>query len=259
MNLAHPLFSLIMLVFVVALTGAYLLAVGRQWARGRRWPWLRVVCWLCGSFSLAISLAPGVMHAAHLDLRWHMAQHILTGMLAPLLLVLAAPVTLLLRSLPQTAACPLVRLFGGALFSFFCYPVTALLLSIGGMYLLYATPLYAVGLQSVAVHHLVHIHFILAGYLFCQAVLGGPDKVARVAGAKMRLGILLVAIAAHSILSKLMYGYLWPVAVGYSAAQIQAAAQLMYYAGALIEITLLGLLLLGGRLTRTQPLPLVRV
>lgn len=228
MNLAHPLFSLIMLVFVVALTGAYLLAVGRQWARGRRWPWLRVVCWLCGSFSLAISLAPGVMHAAHLDLRWHMAQHILTGMLAPLLLVLTAP-------------------------------VTALLLSIGGMYLLYATPLYAVGLQSVAVHHLVHIHFILAGYLFCQAVLGGPDKVARVAGAKMRLGILLVAIAAHSILSKLMYGYLWPVAVDYSAAQIQAAAQLMYYAGALIEIMLLGLLLLGGRLTRTQPLPLVRV
>lgn len=259
MSLAHQLFSLVLLLLIVASTGAYLLAAGRQWGRGRSWPWLRVGCWLCGSFVLAISLAPGVMHAAHLDLRWHMGQHILMGMLAPLLLVLGAPVTLLLRSLPQTAARRVARLFGGALFSFFCHPLTALLLNIGGMYLLYATPLYAVSLQSAAVHHLVHIHFILAGYLFCQGVLGGPDKVARPAGPGMRLGTLLVAMAAHAILGKLMYGYLWPVTVDYPAMQSQAAAQLMYYAGALIEVVLLGVLLVGGRVTRNHPLPLVRV
>lgn len=259
MNPEHRLFALSMLVLIVMITAGYLLAVWRQWSRGRQWPWQRVNCWLAGGFLLGVSLAPGVMHSAHLDLRWHMVQHMLLAMLAPLLLVLGAPATLLLRSLPITAARPLARLFGSVLGAFFCHPITALVLNVGGMYLLYATPLYAASLQSPALHHLVHIHFIVAGYLFCLAVLGGPDKVAHGAGPGLRLGVLLLAIAAHSILGKLMYGHLWPVAVDHPAAQIQAAAQLMYYSGALVEMALLGLLLIGGRLTRNQPLPLVRV
>lgn len=259
MNPDHQLFSQVMLLLIAIVTAGYLSAVWQQWARGRRWPWLRVGCWLGGSLLLGISLVPGVMHQGHLDLRWHMGQHMLLAMLAPLLLVLAAPATLLLRSLPVAAARSLARLFGGALSGFFLHPVTALILNVGGMYLLYATPLYAASLQSAALHHLVHLHFILAGYLFCQAVLGGPDRTAHRASWRLRLAALLVAIAAHSVLGKLMYGYHWPVAVQYPAAQVEAAAQLMYYSGALVELLLLGLLLAGGRLTRNQPLPLVRV
>jgi len=258
-NPGHQLFSLVMLLLIALVTAGYLVAVWQQWARGRRWSWLRVNCWLGGSLLLGIGLVPGVIHQGHLDLRWHMGQHMLLAMLAPLLLVLAAPATLLLRSLPVTAARPLARLFSGALSVFFLHPVTALVLNVGGMYLLYATPLYAASLQSAALHHLVHLHFILAGYLFCQAVLGGPDRMAHRVSGRLRLAALLGAIAAHSVLSKLMYGYHWPVAVGYPAAQIEAAAQLMYYSGALVEMLLLGLLLAGGRLTRNQPLPLVRV
>lgn len=259
MNGNHGVFSFVMLSLVAAATVGYLLAVWQQWCSRRRWPWLRVGCWLSGSFLLGLSLLPGVMHHAHLDLRWHMGQHVLMSMLAPLLLVLAAPVTLLLRSMPVAAARPLAGLLGGPLFGFLCHPLTALVLNIGGMYLLYATPLYAASLESAALHNLVHIHFILAGYLFCQAVLGGPDKAAASAGFGLRLGVLLTAIAAHAILGKLMFGYLWPVRLDYSAQHIQAAAQLMYYAGDLAEMLLLIILLAGGRLTRSQPLPLVRV
>lgn len=137
--------------------------------------------------------------------------------------------------------------------------VTALVLNIGGMYLLYATALYAASLESAALHHLLHVHFILAGYLFCQAVLGGPDRMAGRHSSNLRLAVLLAAIAAHAVLGKLAYGYLWPVGVREPAEQVRSAAQLMYYGGDLIEGLMLVLLLLGGRLTRRQPLPLVRV
>lgn len=259
MNGHHGVFSFVMLALVAAATGGYLLAAWRQWCSGRRWPWLRVGFCLGGSFLLALSLLPAVMHHASLDLRWHMGQHVLMGMFAPLLLVLAAPVTLLLRSMPVTAARPLAGLLGSPLPGFLSHPLTALVLNIGGMYLLYATPLYAASLESAALHNLVHIHFILAGYLFCQAILGGPDKTAASAGFGLRLGVLMIAIATHAILGKLMFGYLWPVQLDYSTQHIQAAAKLMYYAGDLAEMLLLIVLLAGGRLTRSQPLPLVRV
>jgi len=254
----HRLFSLGMLILTVLCTAGYLLAAWRQSLRGREWPIWRLAFWLMGAFLLAVSLSPGVMRWAHLNLRWHMGQHLLLGMVAPLSLVLAAPVTLLLRSLSTDWARRVTACLQSELVRCLCHPLTALLLNIGGMYLLYATPLYAASLQSPGLHHLLHVHFILAGYLFCQAILGGPDRTVA-HGEGLRLGVLLAAIAAHSILGKLMYGYLWPVGLTQPPEQIRAAAQLMFYGGDLVEMLMLAVLLLGGRLTRRQPLPLVRV
>jgi len=160
---------------------------------------------------------------------------------------------------PVTWARVVVACLQSDLARFLCHPITTLMLNIGGMYLLYGTALYAASLQSPALHHLLHLHFILAGYLFCQAVLGGPDRMAVRHGAGLRLGVLLAAIALHSLLGKLAYGYLWPVGLQQPAEQVRSAAQLMYYGGDLVEMLMLVLLLLGGRLTRRQPLPLVRV
>lgn len=55
------------------------------------------------------------------------------------------------------------------------HPISALFLNIGGMYVLYLTPLYETSLHSTAVHYWVHIHFLMAGYLFAWAI-AGPDS-----------------------------------------------------------------------------------
>ena len=255
----HRLFALWLLGLTLLFTAGYLVAMSRQSRRGRDWPLWRLVFWLAGTFVLVAAASPGAMRWAHADLRWHMGQHLLLGMLAPLLLVLSAPVTLMLRSVPVTWARVVVACLQSDLARFLCHPITTLMLNIGGMYLLYGTALYAASLQSPALHHLLHLHFILAGYLFCQAVLGGPDRMAARHGAGLRLGVLLAAIAFHSLLGKLAYGYLWPAGLRQPAEQVRSAAQLMYYGGDLVEMLMLVLLLLGGRLTRRQPLPLVRV
>src|SRR5690606_37034579 len=79
------------------LAGGYLVLVRRrERTLGRRWSGLRTGAWLAGAVLVAAGLSPWTVEAAHADARGHMAQHLLLGMYAPLGVVLAAPMTLLL-------------------------------------------------------------------------------------------------------------------------------------------------------------------
>ncbi|MEH6389736.1 MULTISPECIES: cytochrome c oxidase assembly protein [Pseudomonas] len=224
---------------IIILGLAYLGAAMQQWRAGRNWSLLRVTAWLAGCLLLVQALAPGAMLLAHHDFRWHMAQHLVIGMLAPLALVLAAPITLLLRSLPVSAARRVTTLLRSAYVRFISHPLVALILNVGAMWLLYLTPLYLASLESAWLHAFVHIHFLLAGYLFCWSVLAGPDQAAHSPSFRCRIAALFLSIAAHSVLAKLMYGYLWPRNVPHDPEQIRAAAQLMYYGGDFAEVLLL--------------------
>ena len=231
-------FSMVSLSLLTAVTIAYLAAAHAQRRSGRRWRTRCVGAWLIGAGLLGTALAPPVVEWAHHDLRGHMVQHLLIGMLAPLALVLAAPMTLLLRTVPVAAARRITTTLRHQPFRLLTHPVTAAGLNIGGMYVLYVTPLYAMSLHSPALHHLIHVHFFAAGYLFCWAILAGPDPAPHAPGFRFRLGVLFASIAAHAILGKLMYGYLWPRHTPHSIEEIQTAAQLMYYGGDLAELLL---------------------
>ncbi|HEY0700834.1 MAG TPA: cytochrome c oxidase assembly protein, partial [Micromonospora sp.] len=53
-------------------------------------------------------------------------------------------------------------------------------------------------------HHVVHAHFLAAGYLFCW-VIAGPDPSPHRASVPVRLVVLGVAVTAHATLSQLLY------------------------------------------------------
>ena len=235
-----PTSPVLVLTLLVSAQVGYLLGVQRQWRRGRRWSFWRLLAFLGGAGMVAFAVSPPVMWHAHQDLRWHMLQHLLLGMFAPLLLVLAAPIALLLRSLPGTAARLMARGLRSAPPRWLAHPLTALVLNVGGLYL---TPLYAATLNSPLLHGLMHWHFLAAGCLFTWVVLAGPDPAPYAARAWVRLGVLFVAMAAHATLAKLMYGFGWPRGTHHGLEEIQAAAQLMYYGGDLAEMLVLGLLL----------------
>src|SRR5690606_31200016 len=206
-------------------------------ACGSPWNIRRDIIFSIGIILLAIALSPPIIKWAHHDLRGHMLQHLLIGMFAPLFLALSLPMTLALRSLPAIIARGLSRILRSSAFYWLSHPVSALLLNIGGMYLLYLTPLYAMSLSNNWIHYLMHLHFLLAGYLFVWAI-AGPDPTPRRASVRMRLLILFAAIAAHSYLSKLMYIYLWPTYPLHSSEEIREAAKIMYYGGDFAEILL---------------------
>lgn len=231
-------FSAIALLLVAGITVAYLGAAYVQRRANRYWSGWRIVAFTAGTLLLAIAISPPLVEWAHHDLRGHMVQHLLIGMLAPLGLVLAAPMTLLLRTLTVPSARRVTAALRSRPIHVLTHPVTALLLNIGGMYVLYATPLYAASFDAPVLHYLIYLHFFAAGYLFCWAILAGPDPAPRPPSMAFRLGVLFVAMASHATLGKLMYGYLWPPNTHHSVEEIRTAAQIMYYGGDFAEVLL---------------------
>lgn len=213
-----------------ALAAAGLLyAIGLARSPGR-WPWPRTASWYAG---LAAATA-GLLLAG--DFRTHAAGHLLLGMVAPLLLVLAAPVTLALRALPVPRARRLSRVLRSAPARALTHPVVAAVLDVGGLWLLYTTDLYALAARHPAVHLAVQAHVLLAGYLF-TASLVGVDPAPHRPRPAVRAAVLVLAAAAHAVLAKHLYG-----APPAGVPDARAGAQLMYYGGDVVEVALAVLL-----------------
>src|SRR5690606_23290995 len=108
----------------------------------------------------------------HHDLRGHTAQHLLIGMFAPHGTVLGAPLTLAIRVLPVRMARGLTRLLHSQPLPVLTHPFPALLFNIGAMYALYLTPLYSYSQNNSILHALVHLHFLIAGFIFTWSIIG---------------------------------------------------------------------------------------
>ncbi|MDA0565843.1 cytochrome c oxidase assembly protein [Streptomonospora sp. S1-112] len=218
---------------------AYGAGVLALWLRDTDWPGRRLALWVCGWLCAGAALLGPLAERAHHDFAAHMAGHVLLGMLAPLLLVLAAPVTLALRALPRRRDRALGRLLASRPAGAVAHPLTAAVLNMGGLWVLYRTGLYAAAATDAWWHAAVHVHVLAAGYLFAFAVLGGPDPAPHRPAAPWRAAVLVGALAAHNVLAKVVYADPPP---GVAAEQARAAGQVMYYGGAPVEIALIVLL-----------------
>ncbi|PWW02827.1 putative membrane protein [Paenibacillus cellulosilyticus] len=187
---------------------------------------------------MALTIQGSVVERAHASFTTHMVQHLLFGMLAPLLIVIASPFTLALRAMSVHHARRCVRLTKHPYMHVVMHPLTAVTLNIGGLWALYATRLYSMMHESAAIYVLVHLHLFAAGYLFTASILS-LDLVYRRFGFAYRAIMLIVAIAGHSILSKYIYGSP-PGHV--PSQQAEAGAMLMYYGGDAIELIVIVLL-----------------
>jgi len=190
-----------------------------------------------GMGMLAVAGLPPMMMWAHHDILGHMAQHLLIGMFAPVFLVRGVPLTLLLKSLSAAKARYVVGILRNDAVGAISHPIAALLLNIGGMYLLYLTPLYALSLSNTFVHHFVHVHFFMAGYLFCWSI-AGQEVIGKRPSVPLRAWVLFVGIAAHAFLGKYMYANILPDGTPFSGTAIREAAKAMYYWGDLAELIL---------------------
>lgn len=229
----------VMAVCLGAATLLYLAAYLRERRHGRGWSRWRVASFVLGMAMVLGSLLPPLAARAHHELPAHMFQHLLLGMLGPIAIVLGTPVTLALRNLPPPVSRRIVGVLHSRPARLVSHPVTALLLNIGGMAALYLTPLYAMMAEHPALHVVVHVHFLAAGYLFSWAILQLEPAGSAHVSAPKRLAVLFVAIAAHAVLAKAMYAFGFPRGTVHGLAEIELAAQIMYYGGDLSELLLM--------------------
>ena len=225
-----------LLLVPVAVAAGYLWLAHARRHDARRWDVRRTLAFLAGCLALAFGLTPAWLPYPTGDFREHMLGHLLVAMLAPLGLVLGAPVTLLLRSVPAWAGRRIGRVLNSAPVHVLAHPVTALVLSVGGMAVLYTTGLYALTTVHPPLHHGVHAHFLVSGCLFAWAI-AGPDPAPRRPSVPARLVVLGVAITVHTVLSQLIYAGV-AVDLPVPPEQRRGGAELMYYGGDIAELLL---------------------
>jgi len=191
--------------FSIVVGGAvlYLAGVVRLARRGDRWPVLRTVSWLAGLLALLWATNGGV--AGYVDYLFsaHMLAHMSLGMLIPVLLVPGAPITLALRAIrPRKDGSrgarewilaivhsPWVRIVGN--------PYVAAAIFVGSLWIFYYTPIFRWAVSNHLGHEWMIIHFLIAGYLFVQALIGIDPAPAR-PPYPVRLLLLLATMAFHA-------------------------------------------------------------
>lgn len=193
---------------VVALGGAlYLKGLLVLRRRGVVWPVGRTVAWVLGLLVIAWAGLGGLGQYSHVLFSAHMVSHMMLAMVAPIFLVLGAPVTLALRTLPgprqpgEVSPRGLLLAFLHSRFArVVTHPVVGPALFVGSLFGLYFTPAFGGLMGSHWGHAAMQLHFIAVGTLYYY-VLIGIDPSPRSLPPLVRFGVLMVTIPFHAFFS----------------------------------------------------------
>ncbi|TFV76633.1 cytochrome c oxidase assembly protein [Blastococcus sp. CT_GayMR20] len=150
----------------------YLAAVVTLRRTGVRWPWWRTLAWIGGTGSLFAVTGTWLNGYSMVLFSVHMTQHMVLSLITPLLLLLAAPVTLALRTLPRgrgAAGAPralLLEALHSRFARFVSHPLFTVPLFIASLYGVYFTPLFDALMGNAIGHQVMLAHFVVTGLLF---------------------------------------------------------------------------------------------
>ena len=193
-----------LLIFVVALYIKGVIILSR---RGVKWPVGRTIAFAVGISAVDFATSGGLGLYSHFSFSAHMSAHMIIGMIAPIGIVLGAPITLALRTLPigrdpqeRGIRGSFIALLHSKLGKFYTNPIVALAIFDGSLFALYFTPLFGNLMQGHTGHFIMSLHFLLAGILFFQILIGidpMPQKVPYL----VKIIIIFAAMSIHAFFS----------------------------------------------------------
>ncbi|MDJ1138053.1 cytochrome c oxidase assembly protein [Streptomyces iconiensis] len=174
--------------------------------RGDAWPVGRTVGFVLGVLTVALVMCTAMNEYGMVLFSVHMVQHMVISMLSPILLLLGAPVTLLLRALPSANRSHgarkgprelLVALLNSRYVRVITHPAFTIPLFIASLYALYFTPLFDFLMGSTVGHLAMMVHFLAVGLVFFWPIMGvdpGPHRP----GYVMRMLELFAGMPFHA-------------------------------------------------------------
>jgi cytochrome c oxidase assembly factor CtaG/putative copper export protein len=197
----------LMIALLITAVALYIKGVSVLKSRGDSWPVGRTIAFASAIALIDFATSGGLGVYAVFSFEYHMVAHMLLGMVAPIGLVLGAPITLALRTLPlgrtnseRGVRALALKVLHSRYSIILTNPITALALFDGSLFVLYFTDLFGTLMQNHAGHILMNIHFILVGFLFFNVVIGvdpTPKKVPHI----IRIVILFGAMSLHAFFS----------------------------------------------------------
>jgi cytochrome c oxidase assembly factor CtaG len=160
--------------FVVLAAGLYLWGVLRVRRRhpARPWPWYRTALFLSGLAVVVIATESGIGSYDDVLFWDHMVQHLLLLMVAPPLLVVGQPATLLLHASRNPVHTWAKKLLRSHVVTWITWPPFGVALYIAVIVGTHLTGFMNVVLANETVHNAEHALFLIAGYLYFLPLVG---------------------------------------------------------------------------------------
>ena len=197
----------LMIALLITAVALYIKGVAVLKSRGDSWPVGRTIAFASAIALIDFATSGGLGVYAVFSFEYHMMAHMILGMIAPIGLVLSAPITLALRTLPQGRTSSergvralALKVLHSRYSIILTNPITALALFDGSLFVLYFTDLFGFLMQNHAGHILMNIHFILVGFVFFNVIIGvdpSPRKYPHI----LRIVILFGAMSLHAFFS----------------------------------------------------------
>ena len=192
---------------LVLLVALYIKGVVVLTKRGDKWPVGRTISFALGISAVDFATSGGLGLYANFSFSYHMIAHMVIGMIAPIGLVLGAPITLALRTLPQGRNTQergvrgsLIAVLHSKVGIIFTNPIIALIIFDGSLFALYFTDLFSVLMSTHVGHLFMTLHFLVAGYIFFSVIIGvdpNPRKIPHL----LRIVVLFAAMSIHAFFS----------------------------------------------------------
>lgn len=191
--------SFVSLAIELAVAIGYVVFTRRLGARGRHWSHWRTVSFLAGILTIVIAAQSGLASYDDSVFKIHVIQHLLLMNVAPILLALGAPVTLVLQAGGRSTQQRVLKVLHNRFVEIITNPVFVLVIFSVTMVGYFLTPFYQFSLEHPLLHELSHLHFLIAGCLYWWLVVGIDPSRWRLSF-PMKLGFLAVDIPVGTLL-----------------------------------------------------------
>lgn len=221
-------FPLAVLAVLVLLGSWYLRADWRLAAKGRRWSGARTFSFFAGLAAIEIAFQSSVATLAMSYFQAHVIQHLLLMVVAPPLLALGAPSTLLLQTSSRKTKERWLSILRSRTFAAISHPVPVWFLYFGVMFVFFLSPLINVAMHHMALMDVLNVLFLLGGTLYWWPMVGIDPIVHWKMTFGMRLLNLLIGSGVEAFLGIAILALSHSEASMYSLGSTHAGGALLW-------------------------------
>ena len=166
----------------------------------------------------------------------HVIQHLLLMIIAPALLAMGAPMTLILQTSSRRAKTMWLRILHSKVFAVLSHPLVVWFLYYGAMLAFFLTPLIGFAMEHMWLMDLINLGFLLGGTLFWWPMIG-LDPIPRWSvNYPLRIVNLLIGVPLESFLAIALLGSHQTIAPMYSLQSSHSGAGVLWVLSELLTV-----------------------
>ncbi len=223
-------FSIAVALTLVAIAYWYLRADWRLASKGRRWPARRTVPFLAGLAAIELAVQSPVATFTGSYFQAHVAQHLLLMVVAPPLLALGAPSTLLLQTAGRGTKKRWLAVLRSRPFSVLTFPVLVWFFYFGAMFAFFLTTLVNVAMHHMDLMDAFNVAFLMGGCLYWWPMVGLDPNLHWKMGYGARIANLALGVPFEAFLGVAILQQATPIASMYSLQSTHAGGGLLWSA-----------------------------